>query len=57
MHRWLRRYAAHFTAVGIRAVLYTTARVDAALFSCGWYGRCLAGIAATVDTALLLQLL
>ena len=32
--RWCRRYAAHFTAVG--AAVYTTARVNAALF----FGRC-----------------
>ena len=30
---WCRRYAAHFTAVGVRAVLYNTAKVDDALFN------------------------
>ena len=34
---WCRRYATRFTAVGVRAVLYTAARVDAAFFSGFWW--------------------
>ena len=59
--RLCRRYAAHFTAVGVRGVLHTTARVDAALFNavgmdialplyCG-YGRYCPFTAAIMDAA------
>ena len=57
--RWRRRYAVHVTAVGVRSVIYTTDRVDAAflfLIRLIWTFPCRYN-AAMVDTAFLLELL